>query len=132
MKVLVATSVAQGTRSTDVMRCVEGEFVYMIEACPYSARRPYGSCDCGITFRGMTSDEVTTTAIVRAVPGLDLETYVDCLDATHRFKHKLGCTCDFDAVAQAWNLTAIAGMFAEGTIVERLVDRVIVRRGVAA
>lgn len=127
MKVLVATSVAQGTRSTDVMRCLEGEFVYMIEACPYSVRRPYGSCDCGITFRGMTSDEVTTTAVVRTVPGLDLATYIDCLDATHRFKRKLGCTCDFDAVDQAWSLTAIAGMFAEGTVVERLVDRVVAR-----
>ena len=40
MKVLVATGDAQGTRSTDVMRCVEGELVYMIEACPYSARHP--------------------------------------------------------------------------------------------
>ena len=132
MKLLVATGVTQGTRSTDVMRCIDGELVYMIEACPYSARHPYGSCDCGITFRGMTSDEATTTAIVRAVPRLDLETYVDCLDATHRFKRNQGCTCDFDAFAQAWNLLAIAGMFAEGTIVERLVDRVVVRRAVGA
>ena len=76
----------------------------------------------------MTSDEVTTTAIVRAVPGLDLATYVDCLDATHRFMSSIGCTCEFDAVAQAWNLTAIAGMFAAGTVVERQVDRVVVRR----
>lgn len=128
MKVLVATSVSQGTRSTDVMRCVDGELVYMIEACPASRRRPYGPCECGITFRGMTSDEISTTAIVRAVPGLDLATYVDCLDATHRFKSSVGCTCEFDAVAQAWNLTAIAGMFAAGTVVERQVDRVVVRR----
>jgi hypothetical protein len=110
------------------MRCVDGELVYMVEACPYSARHPYGACDCGITFRGMTSDEVTTTAIVRAVPGLDLETYVDGLDATHRFKRRQGCTCEFDAFGQAWNLLAIAGVLAEGTIVERLVDRVVVRR----
>ena len=127
MKVLVATGVAQGTRSTDVMRCVDGELVYMIEACPYSARRPHGGCDCGITFRGMTSDEVTTTAIVRALPGLDLEKYVDCLDATHRYRREQGCTCEFDAYAQAWNLLAIAGMFAEGTVLERLLDRVVVR-----
>lgn len=81
----------------------------------------------GITFRGMTSDEATTTAVVRTVPGLDLATYVDCLDATHRFKRKVGCTCDFDAVDRAWRLTAIAGMYSEGTVVERLVDRVMAR-----
>lgn len=132
MKVLVATTVAQGARSTDVMRCVDGELVYMTEACPVSRRRPYGPCDCGITFRGMTSDEVTTTAVVRAVPGLDLGTYVDCLDATHRFKRANGCTCEFDAVGEAWNLTAIAGLFTEGTVVERLVDRVVVRRAADA
>lgn len=132
MKVLVATGDAQGTRSTDVMRCVEGELVYMIEACPYSARHPYGSCDCGITFRGMTSDEVTTTAVVRAMPGLDLAAYVDCLDATHRFRRSQGCACEFDAVGQAWNLLAIAGLFPEGKVVERVVDRVVVRRGAGA
>ncbi|WP_400996611.1 hypothetical protein [Agromyces sp. GXQ0307] len=132
MKVLVATGEAQGTRSTDVMRCVEGELVHMIEACPYSARHPYGSCDCGRTFRGMTSDGVTTTAVVRTMPDLDFAAYVDCLDATHRFKRSLGCTCEFDAVAQAWNLVAIAGVLPEGTIVERLVDRVVVRRAVGA
>ena len=128
MKGLVATSVAQGTRSTDVMRCVDGELVYAIEPCPSSRRRPYGRCNCGITFRGMTSGGVTTTAIVRAVPGLDLATYVECLDATHAFERSWGCTCDVDPVAEAWNLTAIAGLFADGTIVERLVDRVVVRR----
>jgi hypothetical protein len=132
MKVLVATGDAQGTRSTDVMRCVEGELVYMIEACPYSARHPYGSCDCGITFRGMTSDQVTTTAVVRAMHGLDLAAYVDCLDATHRFRRSQGCACEFDAVSQAWNLLAIAGLFPEGTVVERIVDRVVVRRGQGA
>jgi hypothetical protein len=128
MKVLVATSVAQGARSTDVMRCVDGELVYMSAACAVSRRRPYGPCDCGVTFRGMTSDEVTTTAVVRAVPGLDMGGYVDCLDAMHRFNRAFGCTCDFDAVGEAWNLAAIAGLFAEGTVVERLVDRVQVRR----
>ena len=46
----------------------------------------------------MTSDEVTTTAIVRAMPGLDLGTNIESLDATHRFKRKYGCTCDFDAL----------------------------------
>jgi hypothetical protein len=93
-----------------------------------------GSWDCksGITFRGMTSDEVTTTAIVRAVPGLDLATYVDCLDATHRFKRKYGCTCEVDAVDQAWKLVALAGLYPEGTVLERVVDRLVVRRAVEA
>lgn len=128
MKVLVATSLTQGTRAGDVMRCIDGEFVYMVEACPDSRRRPYGACDCGVTFRGMTSDEVATTAVVREMRGLSLDAYVDCLDASHRFKRELGCTCDFDALGTAWTLLAIAGSLAVGTIVERYVDRVDVRQ----
>ena len=128
MKVLVATSEGQGTMATDVMRCIDGELVYAIDACPTSRRRPYGRCNCGITFRGMTSGAVTTTAMVRSVPGLDLEAYIECLDATHEFNGAFGCTCEHDAVTEAWNLSAIAGLFPEGTVVERLVDRVLVRR----
>ena len=128
MKVLVATSVGQGTRATDVMRCIDGELVYALETCPTSRRHPYGRCNCGMTFRGMTSGAVTTTAIVRAVPGLDLEAYIECLDATHAFDRSWGCTCEHDAVTEAHSLMAIAGMYPEGTVVERLVDRVVVRR----
>ena len=128
MKVLVATSLTQGTRAGDVMGCIDGELVYMIEACPYGRRQPYGACDCGITFRGMTSDEVATTAVVREMPGLSLDAYVDCLDATHRFKRERGCTCTFDALDDAWALLAIAGSLAIGTVVERRVDRVTVRK----
>lgn len=127
MKVLVATALTQGTRPSDVMRCVDGEFVALIAACPASRRNPYGRCDCGITFRGLSSGEVTTTAVVREVPGMGLDIYVDCLDASHRLARAEGCTCEADALAEAWNLLAIAGTYPVGTVVERCVDRVSMR-----
>lgn len=128
MKVLVATSLTQGTRAGDVMSCVDGELVFMVGACPYGRRRPYGACNCGITFRGMTSDGVATTAVVRAMPGLSIDAYIDCLDATHRFRREWGCTCELDAFGDAWTLLARAGSLPVGTVVERYVDRLEVRR----
>ncbi|HET6672525.1 MAG TPA: hypothetical protein VFG92_04040 [Agromyces sp.] len=128
MKVLVATSLTQGTRAGDVMQCIDGELVFMVEACPYSRRDPLGACDCGITFRGMTSDGVATTAVVREMPRLSIEAYVDCLEATHRFTRERGCTCRFDAFGDAWALLALAGSLSVGTVVERFVDRIKVRQ----
>ncbi|MDQ2660547.1 MAG: hypothetical protein M3Y52_01590 [Actinomycetota bacterium] len=128
MKVLVATNLTQGTKASDVMHCIDGELVFMVEACPYSRRQPYGACDCGITFRGMTSDGVATTAVVREMPGLSIEAYVDCLEATHRFKRERGCTCALDAFGDAWTLLALAGSLVPGTVVERYVDRIEVRQ----
>lgn len=129
MKVLVATSLTQGTKASDVMQCIDGELVFMVDACPYGRRQPYGGvCDCGITFRGMTSDGVATTAVVREMPGLSIDAYVDCLEATHRFKRERGCTCELDAFGDAWTLLALAGTLAPGTVVERYVDRIEVRQ----
>lgn len=128
MRVLVATGLTQGARTTDVMECVEGEFVFMIDACDASRRRPFEGCPCGITFTGMTSDGGSTTALVREVPGLTMEQYVDCLEATHLLKRSLGCTCSLDAVGEAWNLVALAGLHPAGTVVERLVDGIRARR----
>lgn len=124
MKVLVATALTQGAKAHDAMDCVEGEFVYLLPACPASRRRPFGPCRCGLTFRGMASDGLTTTAVVRDLPQLGLDAYIDCLDATHRFQRAAGCTCEFDALAEAWNMLAIAGSYPVGTVVERLIDRV--------
>jgi hypothetical protein len=128
MKVLVATDLTQGTRASDVMHCVDGELVFMVDACVYGRRQPYGACDCGITFRGMTSGGVATTAVVREMPGLSIDAYVDCLEATHRFMREHGCTCGFDAFGAAWTLLAHAGSLPVGTVVERYVDRIDVRQ----
>lgn len=124
MKVLVATALTQGTKPHDVMECVDGEFVALVAACPAGRRNPYGACRCAIAFRGLASNGDTTTAVVRELPQLGLDDYVDCLDATHRFEQARGCTCEFDALAEAWNLLAIAGSYPVGTVVERHIDRV--------
>ena len=42
MKVLVATRVTQGARTTDSSDCVDGELVWMIDPCPMSRRDPDG------------------------------------------------------------------------------------------
>jgi hypothetical protein len=127
MKVLVATDQTQGTRPSDVMDGIDGELVFMVDACPYSRRFPYGSCDCGITFRGMVSDGVTSTAVVRELEQLTLDEYVACMDATHEGNRRAGCTCDFDAEDQARRLLQIAAPLRVGAVVERRVDRVRVR-----
>ncbi len=41
-----ATSASQGARRNDSMRCVEGELVWMVDACPASTRDPDGVCEC--------------------------------------------------------------------------------------
>jgi hypothetical protein len=127
MKVLVATDETQGKRPTDVMEGIDGELVFMVDVCPFSRRFPYGPCDCGITFRGMVSDGVTSTAIVRDLVQLTLDQYIECLRATHDEKQRAGCTCPFDAQVQAHKLLAIAAPLRAGAVLERCVDRVRVR-----
>lgn len=109
------------------MEGIDGELVFMVDACPLSRRYPYGPCDCGITFRGMVSDGVTSTALVRDLEQLTLDEYVACLDATHESNRLAGCTCDFDAQDQARTLLKIAAPLRVGAVVERRVDRVRVR-----
>lgn len=128
MKVLVASELGQGTRPSDVMNAIEGELVYMVDVCPDSRQFPYGpQCDCGITFFGIFSGEVTSTALVRDLEGLTYEGYVACLETTHGDAVRGGCTCGFDAEGIASALIAIAAPLREGTVVERCVDRVRVR-----
>ena len=127
MKVLMATDQTQGTRPSDVMEGIEGELVFMVDPCPYSRQFPYGPCDCGITFRGMVSDGVTSTAIVREMENLTLDEYVACLNTTHADKLLAGCTCDFDANDHARRLLAIAAPLRVGAVIERRVDHVRVR-----
>ena len=128
MKVLVASELGQGTRPSDVMDAIEGELVYMVDVCPDSRRFPYSAwCDCGITFCGIVSGEVTSTALVRDLEGLSYEGYVACLEATHGDAVDGGCSCGFDAEEIATALVAIAAPLRDGTVVERCVDRVRVR-----
>jgi hypothetical protein len=128
MKVLVATSQTQGERPTDSDNCIDGELVWMIDACPASRRNPYGECCCGRSFSGMSSDEYTTTAEVREIAGLTVADYTDALDAC--FDAKGWCSCctarPLDYMIE--ELVTLAASWPVGAVVERRVDWLEVRR----
>lgn len=127
MKALVATALGQGARPSDVMGCIEGELVFLMDACPEGRRLPYGPCPCGITFRGSFSLGATSTAIVQEIEELTLEDYTGCLEATYLDLTGEGCACGFDADGLARRLIDIAAPLHEGSVVERCVDQVRVR-----
>ena len=79
MRVLVATRATQGARSSDSDDCIDGELVWMIDACPMSWRDPDGECGCGRSFSGMSSLGSTTTAMVRELPGFSVADYESAL-----------------------------------------------------
>lgn len=124
MKVLVATARTQGKRSSDVMNCVEGELVTLVDACPDSRARPFGACACGITFLGTVTDESTTTAEVRDLK-LTRRDLVGFIAASYEEKQQ--CTCCIDPRRMADELIALASAIPEGAVVERLLDDVTVR-----
>lgn len=99
MKVLVATARSQGRRPSDRMECVEGELVYLLEACP----------------------EVVELELTH-------EQFVGCLVANHDLLRRVECTCEFDAERIARQVLGVAKPLRPGTTVERFVEHVRVRR----
>ena len=129
MKVLVATAETQGARPSDLDNCVDGELVWMIDACPASRRNPYGPCCCGRSFSGMSSDEYTTTAAVREIAGLTLADYTDALRACFDAKGWCSCCTARPLDDMVRELVALAAAWPDGAVVERRVDWLTVRRG---
>ena len=131
MKVLVATAETQGERPTDFDNCVDGELVWMIDACPASRSNPYGECCCGRSFCGMSSDEYTTTAAVHDIAGLTIADYTAALSAC--FDAKGWCSCctarPLDFLVE--ELLTLAASWPDGAVVERRVDWLEVRTVVA-
>lgn len=65
MKLLTATSRAQGQRDSDFTWCVEGELVAPAMICDRDKQEgPDGGCGCGRSFTGLNSGKSTTTALV--------------------------------------------------------------------
>ncbi|MGV0851898.1 DUF7715 family protein [Mycolicibacterium phlei] len=64
MKILVATSLTQGTSERDYHYCVDGELVWIQEPCDRDRLNPDGPCGCGRCFAGAASHRATTTAMV--------------------------------------------------------------------
>jgi len=128
MKVLVATGATQGARSSDSNGCIEGELVWMLEPCPYSRWAPYGDCGCGRSFSGMNSLQATTTARVSDVPGLTRDDYEQALRACFD-AHGWCVCCQARPVPEVVDeLINLATILEEGTVVERRLDTLNVRR----
>ena len=132
MRVLVATTATQGARATDFAYCIEGELVWLHPVCRASELDPYGACGCGRSFSGLSSSRHTTTALVRDIPGLTRQEYVDASAAGLEL---MGWCPDCSDLLSAefvdW-LLAAAGTLPEGTVVERLPFEVTVRRSLGS
>jgi hypothetical protein len=132
MKVLVATRVTQGARTTDSSDCVDGELVWMIDPCPMSRRDPDGECPCGRSFSGMSSLGSTTTALVRELPGFSVADYQSALRGCFEAKGWCNCCTAHPVDEQVDDLMDLAASLPEGAVVERRVDYLNVRTLVRA
>ena len=123
MKVLVATTETQGQRSNDFHYCVEGELVTVGLVCATDRRNPDGGCGCGRAFAGLNSHRATTTAMVKEVE-LSEADYVEALRSS--LAQQGWPTSDVGELA-AW-LAQLVSEWPAGTIVERRLDDIYVRR----
>jgi hypothetical protein len=128
MRVLVATSTTQGARRSDSTRCVDGELVWLRDICPDSRRRPDGPCPCARSFAGLSSNQDTTTAIVRESVGLSRTEYEAALVASFDAQGWCRCCTSRPVTDVVDELIMLAGAFPAGTVVERRADQLKVRR----
>ena len=122
MKVLVATAQTQGLRGNDFNWCIEGELVMVGLVCAADRRSPDGKCGCGRAFAGLNSHRATTTAKVKDVE-LTPSDYVEALRSSLA---QQGWPSDKAAEVAAC-LAQVAGSWPVGTIVERRLDKILVR-----
>ena len=127
MKVFVATSITQGKLKSDFTDCVEGELVWMLEACPESRRDPDGECGCGRSFDGMNSHGSTTTALVRDIPDLSIADYTEALRASFDAQGWCSCCTSRNLDDVVTELVDLADEWPEGAVIERRLDRLGVR-----
>ncbi|MCU1475149.1 hypothetical protein [Amnibacterium sp.] len=115
MKVLVATRRSQGARRLDFDDCVEGELVWIATPCGRGLAPDHSYCSCSITFVGVASFGMTTTAMVTDLEAMTPERYEESLaDALH-------CVRGLDGhVAEtAAGLAGVAEVLPVGTVLER-------------
>lgn len=121
MRVFVATSETQGVRATDCMQCVDGELVWLVGSCRMGLRNPYGQCAAGRSFRGLSSDDDTTTAVVRDIAGLTLDEVIAALLGAWQVRDDDPFYSDLATCAtlQSIEVIGLAAQFAPGQVVER-------------
>lgn len=117
MKMLVATTLTQGTRSDDYCICVAGEPVWIQEPCDRDRRDPERGCGCSRGFAGAASHRATTTAQLADVPltrdELVLAIRMSLIDG--------GWPVNWPEDVVDENLV-IASAFPTGTVIERSFD----------
>lgn len=119
MRVFVATTRTQGARRSDFTECVDGELVWLRDSCPESRRRPDGPCPCARSFSGMSSNENTTTAVVREIVGLTRTEYRAALTASFDAQGWCPCCTSRSVEDVIDELIALAGVFPPGAVLER-------------
>ena len=121
MKALIATRESQGARSDDFDWCTEGELVWLPDPCPTGRRG--GSCDCVRAFAGVSSHRRTTTAVVRDIEGLTVQSCIEMVRYSLREER----------LPDAWVAHAVDRMLrlaagtASGVVMERKLDVVAPR-----
>ncbi|GAA3890626.1 hypothetical protein GCM10022381_35680 [Leifsonia kafniensis] len=122
MKVLVATGLTQGERPDDFNNCVDGELVWMREACPEGRSKQRKRCVCRRAFLGMSSLKDTTTVLVRDVPGLTRNEFDMALRACFGAAGWCSC-CTTQSVEEFVEEVLLpARLFPEGAVLERRRD----------
>ena len=115
MKVLVATRRSQGARELDFDDCVEGELVWITTPCGRGLVPDRSYCSCSITFVGVASFGMTTTAVVTDLDALTAERYeealADAIEGVHGLDGRLA-----DIAAE---LAGVAADVPIGTVLER-------------
>ncbi|QTE29764.1 DUF7715 family protein [Pengzhenrongella sicca] len=136
MLLLTVTTETQGRRSTDSCSAIDGELVFLAQTSDCDQYEP--TSPWPRSFQGLSSTELTTTAVVRDVPLTDadvrlavrgyLETHQPSLLA--ELRDRAGDESCVDALLTEWTdgLTTVAAGFFAGTVVERWWD-VISPRG---
>ena len=133
VKVLVATTEAQGSRPSDIAAAVEGELVYVpavgclhqpedVSACAA------GVCECELAFVGMASNRSTTTALVVERPDLRESDLWTALSDTLERQGRLGPEASAEET-KAFRLLfrrtlATASHFRTGSVLERDGDHI--------
>jgi len=126
MMLLTATTETQGRRTSDSCTAIDGELVTLAETndCDqFEPTSPYPR-----SFRGLSSGELTTTAVVRDLPLTEADLRIAVRGHLEVFHPSLLAEAT-DRLITAWagELKEIGRTSPAGSVVERWWDEVIVR-----
>lgn len=136
MRLLTATSQAQGDMPGDFCFTVEGELVLPNDAvCARDREDPDGGCGCGRAFVGLGSRRATTTALVRdlEISPVELRTAVEEFETTRGLGPEVIGAEEFAELVDATleQLDDIAQSVRAGAVIGLRLDHLVCRRSPA-